>query len=212
MAKIRVAIFGIGNVASALVQGIYAKKLPGLWHAKVGGRTSNDIEVVAAYDIDNRKTGLPLSEALFQEPNVGARFVDVKQTKINVQTGILKDPPPANIAANVVSEQSILGSLKRIKPDIALNLIPSGLPKTSLAYALESLQAGISFVNCTPSLVAQKAEIQRKFRSAKLVIAGDDLMSQFGGTAMECDLLYQLLESILIYLGRTAVPLAIHRV
>lgn len=183
MAKIRVAIIGIGNVASALVQGIYAKKLPGLWHAKVGGHTFNDIEVVAAYDVDNRKTGVPLSEALFKEPNVGARFIDLKQTRISVQSGILKDPPPANIAANVVSEDSILESLKRIKPDIALNLIPSGLPKTSLAYASQCLQAGVSFVNCTPSVVAQKSEIQRKFRNARLVVAGDDLMSQFGGTA-----------------------------
>lgn len=183
MAKIRVAIIGVGNVASALVQGIYAKKLPGLWHSEVGGHSFNDIEVVAAYDVDNRKIGLSLTEAVFQEPNVSPRFASVKQLRVNVQKGILKDSPPTNIAANVESNDSIVELLEQSKAEIALNLIPSGLPKTSLAYAMQCLQAGVSFVNCSPSVVAQKAGIQRKFQNAKLVIAGDDLMSQFGGTA-----------------------------
>lgn len=183
MTKIKVALIGVGNVASVLVQGIYAKKIPGLWHAKVGGHSFKDIRVVAAFDIDKRKIGLTLSEALFQQPNVSPRFVSVAESKINVQKGILKDSPPANLAANVESADSIVQLLKQSNADIALNLIPSGLPKTSLAYASQCLEAGVSFVNCTPSVVAQKAEIQRKFRSAKLVVAGDDLMSQFGGTA-----------------------------
>lgn len=177
------AIIGVGNVASALVQGIYSKKLPGLWHAKIGGHAFRDIEVVAAYDIDKRKIGLSLSEAIFQNPNVGPRFVDVKLPNIKVLDGILSDQVPANLSDYVESHPSIVDSLKRSKAEIALNLIPSGMHRTSEAYASQCLQAGVSFVNCTPTVLAQKPAVQRKFRKARLIVVGDDLMSQFGGTA-----------------------------
>lgn len=183
MTKIRVAVIGVGNVASALVQGISARKIPGLWHQKVGGYTCKDIEVVAAFDIDKRKIGLSLSEALFKEPNVGPRFVDVPKSKIVVQKGVIRDSPPANIAASIDSSDSIVDDLIQSKADIALNLIPSGMPKSSVAYASQCLKAGVSFVNCTPTVVAQNPTTQRNFRRARLVVAGDDLMSQFGGTA-----------------------------
>ena len=177
------AVIGVGNVASALVQGIYAKKLPGLWHQRVGGYTCKDIEVVAAYDIDKRKIGVSLSDAIFKEPNVGPKFVDVPSLRVVVQSGIIQDQPPSYITPNEDSSNSIVDHLIQSKADIALNLIPSGMSKSSAAYASQCLKAGVSFVNCAPAVVAQNSVLQRKFRKAKLVIAGDDLMSQFGGTA-----------------------------
>lgn len=183
MPKIKVAIIGVGNVAGAFVQSAFAKKIPGLWHSRVGGYGFNDVEIVAAFDVDKRKIGLELSEAIFQSPNVGPRFSNVPKTKIVVETGILKDTPPTHLAENVSPAESIVKDLRESGATIALNLIPSGMPKTSVAYANQCLAAGVSFVNTTPSVVALKADLQKKFKKAKLVLAGDDMMSQFGGTA-----------------------------
>lgn len=183
MAKIRVAVVGVGNVSSALIQAIYSKRITGLWHQRVGGYEFNDIEVVSAYDVDRRKIGLTLSEGIMQQPNVGPRFVDIRKLNIEIMKGIINDTAPANISENLESTDSIVDSLKESKADIALNLIPSGMPRTSLSYAEQCLRAGVSLVNCTPSEIAQDRGIQAKFRRAKLIVAGDDLMSQFGGTA-----------------------------
>jgi myo-inositol-1-phosphate synthase len=181
--KIKIAIFGVGNVASALVQSVYAKKIPGLWHKRVGGRGFNEFEIVAAFDVDKRKIGQDLADAIFQPPNVGPKYSNVPKTKVTVKTGIVKDTPPKHIAENVVSTDSIVKDLRESGAVIALSLIPSGMPKTSLAYARQCLAAGVSFINTTPSVVAVKSDLQKKFKKAKLVLAGDDLMSQFGGTA-----------------------------
>jgi len=183
MPKIKVAIIGVGNVASALVQSTHSKKLPGLWRKRVGGYNFSDVEIVAAFDVDKRKIGLELSEAIFRAPNVGQKFAKVPSTKVVVKTGIVKDTPPAHIADSTVGTDTIVEHLKESGASIALNLIPSGMPKTSVAYAKQCVEAGVSFVNATPSLVATKADLQRKFKKAKLVLVGDDLMSQFGGTA-----------------------------
>ncbi|MGA2874828.1 MAG: hypothetical protein ABSE82_04720 [Nitrososphaerales archaeon] len=183
MPKIKVAILGVGNVASALVQSVYAKQIPGLWHKRVGGHAFSDVEIVAAFDVDKRKIGLELSDAIFQAPNVGPKFSKVPKTKIIVKTGILKDPPPRHLADSLVETDSIVKELKESGAVIALSLIPSGMHKTSVAYANQCLAAGVSFVNTTPSIVALKSDLRTKFQKAKLVLVGDDLMSQFGGTA-----------------------------
>ena len=183
MPKIKVAIIGVGNVASALVQSIHSRNIPGLWHKRVGGYNFKDVEIVAAYDVDKRKIGLELSEAIFQAPNVVPRFNKVPKTRVFVKTGIMKDSPPAHIANSVVGTDSIADDLKKSGAAIALSLIPSGMHKTSVGYANQCLAAGVSFVNATPSLVALKSDLQTKFKKAKLVLVGDDLMSQFGGTA-----------------------------
>jgi len=183
MPKLKVAIIGVGNVASALVQSIYAKKLPGLWHKRVGGYNFSDVEIVAAFDVDKRKIGLELAEAIFQAPNVGPKFANIPKTKVIVKTGVVKDTPPKHIAESTIGTNSIVEDLRKSGASIALNLIPSGMPKSSVAYARQCLDAGVSFVNATPSLVAIKGDLQKKFKKAKLVLVGDDLMSQFGGTA-----------------------------
>ncbi|MDG6907219.1 MAG: hypothetical protein JRN20_15705 [Nitrososphaerota archaeon] len=183
MQKIKIAIIGVGNVASAIVQSVYSGKILGLWHKHVGGYSVSDLSIVAAFDVDKRKIGLDLSEAIFQSPNVGPKFSRVPKTKITVKTGIVKDSPPAHIAENVLSDDSIVDELKKSGASLALCLIPSGMPKTAVAYAKQCLAAGVSFVNTTPSIVALKSDLQRGYKKAKLVLAGDDLMSQFGGTA-----------------------------
>ena len=106
--KIKVAILGVGNVASALVQSVFAKQIPGLWHKRVGGHNFNDVEIVAAFDVDKRKIGVELSDAIFQAPNVGPKFSKVPKTKIIVKTGILKDLPPPHLADNAVETDSIV--------------------------------------------------------------------------------------------------------
>lgn len=183
MAKIKVAIIGVGNVASALVQSVFSRNLKGLWHKRVGGFGSNDLEIVAAYDVDKRKVGLELSEAIHQSPNVGPKFVKMPKTGVLVKQGIIRDPEPAHLSGNIESTSSIVEDLKKSGARIALNLVPSGMQKTSGTYANQCLDAGVDFVNATPSLVSTKSAIQKKFKKAKLVVVGDDLMSQFGGTA-----------------------------
>ena len=183
MTKIKIAVIGVGNVASALVQSVLSRNLQGIWHKQIGGFGFNDLEIVAAYDIDKRKTGLELAEAIYQSPNVGPKFAKIPKTDVLVKQGIIRDPEPAHLSGNVNSTNSILEDLKMSGAQIALNLIPSGMQKTCTVYAKQCLDAGVDFVNATPSLVATKSDIQNKFKRAKLVVVGDDLMSQFGGTA-----------------------------
>jgi myo-inositol-1-phosphate synthase len=181
--RIKIALIGIGNVASAFVQACLQANLSGVWHNRVGGYRPQDVEIVAAFDVDKRKLDKELSEAIISPPNVGPRFAPIKKTKVIVEKGILKDVAPAYLTKNIESTGSIIDDLRDCHAEIAINLIPSGMPKTSVAYANECLKAGVSFVNTTPALVAVRPDLQKKFRTKKLVIVGDDLMSQFGGTA-----------------------------
>jgi myo-inositol-1-phosphate synthase len=181
--KIKVALLGVGNVASALVQSILMKHTPGLWHKTVGSYGLDDVEIVAAYDVDKRKIGLELSEAIFQKPNVGPKFSKLPKTRVIVKTGIIKDAPPPHIAENVVGTDSVAMDLKECGATIAICLIPSGMPKTALAYANQCVAVGVSFINATPSIVALRSDLRKKFKKAKVVLVGDDLMSQLGGTA-----------------------------
>ena len=166
-----------------LVQAAYAKRIEGVWHKRVGGYDVRDIEIVAAFDIDKRKNGVDLSQAIFQKPNVTPKLEDIAQSGIIVKAGIMKDEVPRHLEGSVESVNSIAKELKESGSSVALNLIPSGMPKTSLAYANECLKTGVSLINATPAKLATNTSLGKRFRSAKLVIAGDDLMSQFGATA-----------------------------
>ncbi|MEM3870349.1 MAG: inositol-3-phosphate synthase [Candidatus Korarchaeum sp.] len=191
MPKVRVAFVGVGNVTSAVVQGMhYYRSYPmaeGLWHPSVGGFTLEDIEVVAAFDVDERKVGKDLSEAIFSEPNSLARRVDVPRMGVEVRRGFLKDELNPHMASSLKvvcgSYQDFLEALESSGADVVVNSISSGLDETSKAYAMASREAGASFVNLTPSAVATDDEVERGFFESGLVVAGDDLMSQVGGTA-----------------------------
>jgi myo-inositol-1-phosphate synthase len=181
--KIKVAIVGVGNVASSFVQAVYAKKPSGVWHPSVGGFAPSDVEIVAAFDIDKNKVGKELSQAIFESPNVSPKFVTVPRTEVIVAAGVARPDVPAHIASGLMSSDSIVVPLKKSGAEIMLNLIPSGMQATSSAYANEALSAGVSFVNATPARIATDASLRQKFARAKLLVVGDDLMSQFGGTA-----------------------------
>ena len=186
--KIRVAIVGVGNAASALVQGIryYSEgDKPGLWHSSVGGHTISDIELVGAYDIDPKKVGLDVSQAIFEKPNVTPKYVDVKPLGIHVEAGLLGDEVPSSFNRSIrpiIRMEPVVDSLEEKKPDMILNLISSGSDSASRKYAEAALSAGCSFVNATPSPIASDKELATRYSRSGVILVGDDLMSQFGGT------------------------------
>jgi len=188
--RIRVAFIGIGNSVSATVQGIhYYASNPdsdGLWHPVVGGFGVDDLEIVAAFDIDSRKVGKDLSEAIYSEPNMVGRRFDVPKMGVIVERGILKDELNPHMASvlklDLGRDDEFLETLKESEPDVVVNAISSGLDATSSAYASISKEVGASFINLTPSPVATNPEIESAFSERGLIVAGDDLMSQIGGT------------------------------
>lgn len=193
MGKINVAIIGIGNAAAGLLQGLYlvnekGKDLEGLLHWNIGGYKPTDIEIVAAYDVDKRKVGKDLAEAIFTEPNNPTKITDVPKTGITVESGVLKDK--LGILSSQVIEpvekqqENIFDSLKSKNAEIIVNLISGFAINSSQYYAKQSAENKISFINCTPSLVAAHQEIANLFTEKGAVVVGDDLMSQIGSTAI----------------------------
>lgn len=187
MSEIRVALVGVGNVASTLVQGIqfYSNgKDEGLWHAVAGGYRASDIKIVSAFDIDSSKIGIDISEVIFKDK--ARKYVDVNNIGVEVRSGILSDdiPPHLKDIINVKSDSydNVLKAMKESKPDVVINLISSGMDNTSKKYAECALESNANFVNATPTQVT-KSELGEKFVNSKLLLIGDDLMSQFGGTA-----------------------------
>jgi myo-inositol-1-phosphate synthase len=176
-------LIGVGNVASVFVQSLFTRKVEGIWHPKIGGLKRENIELVAAFDVDKKKIGKDLSEAIFASPNVSPKFANVKNTGITVQPGILIDDIPKHISADAMGSDNFPDTLKESEADVAINLIPSGMQETSEEYAAAAVHSKCNFVNTTPATIATDKAISKKFASSKLVVAGDDLMSQFGGTA-----------------------------
>src|SRR3989475_2942903 len=194
--KVKVGIVGIGNSASTFIQGLRhygsRKTIEGLWHPRVGGLSVGDIEVVAAFDIDSRKVELDLSEAIFAKPNVRRKYLEVPKMGVEVQPGLSRGDLPPHLS----SEKLSLSTTERVSKDIAtsavpllLNLISCGTPRSSLDYANAAAEAGGSFVNCTPNTLVSRPTLAKKISKAKICLAGDDLMSQFGGTIFHKGLL-----------------------
>jgi myo-inositol-1-phosphate synthase len=181
--EIKVAIAGVGNVASAFVQAVYCKELKGAWHERIGGYETSMIKVVAAFDVDKRKVGKDLSEAIFSPPNVCPRYLVVPRTGIVVQPGIVNYEIPRHVTTEPVGAENFVDLLKRSGAEILLSLIPSGMPDTTFDYAEAALKAGCSFVNGSPAPAVSDNSLLHKFEAAKLLLIGDDILSQFGGTA-----------------------------
>ena len=181
--KIRVAILGVGNVASILMQALQAKRLDGVWHERLGNRSISDIEIVAAFDIDRNKVGNDLSDAIFAPPNVSPKLSEVRPTGIIVKPGLSGSDVPPHLADVAIGGRSVVDELKSSGTEIVLNLIPSGMQESSLRYCREAVSAGCDFINATPAKIASDPRISRRFEESKLLVVGDDLMSQFGGTA-----------------------------
>lgn len=177
--KIKIAIIGFGNVAATLVKGLefYKNSVEGLWHPKIGGLTLNDITVLAVFDIDSAKVGKKIGQITDHK----TFFSD-----ITIQPGIMLDAIPTHISQNgqvkSVNYDEFVKELKTTKPDFLVNLISSGLDKTSEKYSSAALDAGCSFFNATSAKTVTD-KTRKEFEAKGLIILGDDLMSQFGGTA-----------------------------
>lgn len=199
--KIRTIIIGIGNSASALIQGLeyYGDDdtRPGLWHRSIGDYSVSDIEIVGAYDIDVRKVGKDISDAMFSPPNMIKKYTDVRHLGIDVESGALNDqinPSLSNLIKHLEQPTGeIIDSIKEKDPDVVLNLISSGMDKSSDAYVSASLQSDASFINATTSPIASSESSASKFADKNLVVVGDDLMSQFGGTVFHKSILNLML-------------------
>ncbi|MEM2712890.1 MAG: hypothetical protein QXX18_07680, partial [Candidatus Jordarchaeales archaeon] len=192
MGRIKVAVVGVGNCCSALVQGVYAYKdhgeVVGLMHEVFGGYTLADIEFVAAFDVDARKVGRDLSEAIFVEPNCYDKVYNVPRTGVTVKMGEVKDGVGEYISEHVkVSEEKpvdVARELKDAGAEVVVNLIPTGGVEASRWYAEQALKAGCAFINATPAEIAVSSEWASRFQSAGLPLVGDDLMDQAGATVL----------------------------
>jgi myo-inositol-1-phosphate synthase len=204
MPKIKVALIGVGNCASALVQGLqnYCKSeekeqnFRGLRHPILGGLLPTDVEIVAAFDVDARKVGKDLAEAIFAKPNNTPKIANVSQTGVLVQKGSLFDGVGKS-AKNLVqiselADSDVFNVLKQSGTEIVVNLLPSGASEATTFYAEKALAAGCAFVNTTPNFLASDPKWAKKFADAGIPIVGDDLVDQVGSTALHRTLLQLL--------------------
>ena len=191
--KIRVAIIGVGNCASALVQGVEFYKdanedefVPGLMHVALGGYHVRDIEFVAAFDVNAAKVGQCLSEAIFAAPNNTYKFSDVPCNGVVVKRGPTLDGLGKYLQQTVPqsSEESVdvAAVLREARAEVVISYLPVGSEAATQFYAEQVLAAGCAFINCVPSFIASKAEWSRKFEEKNLPIIGDDIKSQVGAT------------------------------
>jgi myo-inositol-1-phosphate synthase len=196
--KIKVAIIGVGNCASSLIQGIHyyrdknAEDAIGLMHWDIGGYTPSDMEVVAAVDIDQRKVGRDVSEAIFAKPNCTHVFCDdIPHTGVKVVMGRVLDGVAPHMMEHdddhtfLVSEEKeadISDVLKQSGAEIVLNYLPVGSEKATRYYAECALEAEVAFINNMPVFIASDPEWSSRFRERGLPIVGDDIKAQIGAT------------------------------
>jgi myo-inositol-1-phosphate synthase len=201
--KTKIALIGVGNCASALIQGLqyYAKNSnqTGLRNPKLGGLTSADVAVVAAFDVDSRKVGKDLSEAIFAKPNNAPKVADVAKTGVVVQKGPLLDGEGESASGIVeiskAADADVVKVLKQSGAEIVINLLPSGAVKATAFYAEQALAAKCAFVNATPNFIASDKAWAKKFADAGVPLVGDDLVDQVGSTALHRTLLKLLSDS-----------------
>ena len=177
--QIKIAISGFGSVTSTLIKGLqfYKSSTEGLWHPKLAGYGITDVVVTGIYDIDPSKVGKKVSN-IISDYKVDSDLI--------IQPGISEDAGSHNFAqmggVKSASYEDVVSSLKKMNPDFLINLISSGMDKSGEKYAKAALEAGCSFFNATASKTVTE-QMHSAFRSKGLMILGDDLMSQFGGTA-----------------------------
>ena len=199
MKPIKVAIVGVGNCAKSLVEGVtfYSKNINetiGLIHFKVGGYSVSDIEFVVAFDIDDRKVGKPLHEALVAEPNRTMKLSELEPSKVIVKRGPTHDSLINENREYFIHESKkpsvdIVAELKASGAEIVLNYLPTGSDKAAFAYAEAALEAGCNFVNCMPTKLGRDKKWIERFIQKGLVLFGDDIKSQFGATVVNRALL-----------------------
>jgi len=200
MKEIKVAISGLGNCSSSLIQGIYYYKnvknddelVPGLMHNVVGPYKVGDIKVVAAFDIDARKVGKDVSEAIFALPNCTKTICkDIPKMGVKVQMGPVLDgvadhmknyPEERRFVVAKAKPVNVAAMLKKSKADVLINYMPVGSQEATEYYANAALKAGCAFVNCMPVFIVSDQKWAEKFEKAGLPCIGDDIKSQVGAT------------------------------
>ncbi|MSP79307.1 MAG: inositol-3-phosphate synthase [Dehalococcoidia bacterium] len=193
MGKINVAIIGVGNCATSLVQGVHlyrnAKEtefIPGLMHTMLGGYHPRDINFVAAFDIDKNKVGKDLSEAIMSPPNNTIKLCDVPNLGVKVERGMTHDGVGKYLSDVVIkapgATANIIGILKDRKVDVVINYLPVGSEMATKWYVEQILQAGCAMINCIPVFIARQPDWARRFQERGLPIIGDDIKSQVGAT------------------------------
>jgi myo-inositol-1-phosphate synthase len=191
--KVRVAIIGVGNCASSLVQGVHyyrnakvGDSVPGLMHVEMGGYHIRDIEFSAAFDVVKTKVGKDLSQAILAYPNNTIEFADVPRLNVRVHRGMTHDGLGTYLASVVEKAEGptddIVRILKQTKTDVVVNYLPVGSEMATKWYAEQVLEAGCAFVNCIPVFIASSDYWAGRFRERHLPIIGDDIKSQVGAT------------------------------
>lgn len=211
--SIRIAIVGIGNCASSLVQGLsfYREieddaEVPGLMNPILGEFRISDIEICAAFDINISKVGRDVADAIFAEPNNTAIFAEVPPTHVRVERGPTLDGLGPTLR-EIVQESDAPGCdvvriLRDARADILISYLPVGSEQAARFYAEQALEAGCAFINCMPAFIASREEWQQRFAQRGLPLIGDDIKSQLGATILH-RVLAKLFEDRGVRLDRT---------
>ena len=202
MNEIHVALIGVGNSASALIQGTQYYKdakeentVPGLMHVKFGGYHIRDIRFVAAFEVNKAKIGKDLSKAIFTEPNCVVKFADVPYLNVKVMPAPILDgvAPHMRETFNVYDDRSfnkadVVQVLKDTNAEVLVNYLPVGSHDAARFYAQAAMDAGCAFVNCMPEFIGSDSEWAKRFESAGVPVLGDDIKSQVGATILHRNL------------------------
>jgi myo-inositol-1-phosphate synthase len=190
---VNVAIIGVGNCASSFVQGVHyyrdadpAEHVPGLMHVDLGGYHVRDIKFTAAFDIDARKVGFDLSQAIYADPNNTWKICDVPTTGVKVERGMTHDGIGKYLQDVIVKAPGptadITGILRDTNTHVVVSYLPVGSEEATKWYVEQILRAGCGFVNCIPVFIGREPYWQERFRERGLPIVGDDIKSQVGAT------------------------------
>ncbi|MEA1925168.1 MAG: inositol-3-phosphate synthase [Candidatus Altiarchaeota archaeon] len=193
--KINVALVGVGNCASSIVQGVEYYKdvdgndplIPGLMHNVISGYKLSHIKFVAAFDVDSKKVGKDLSEAVFSQPNCTQKFSDVPKQDVEVKKGPVLDGVAETTREKFTVDVKqkpvdVATHLKETKPDVLVSYLPVGSEEATRHYARECLEAGVAFINAIPVFIASDPGWAKKFEEKKVPTVGDDIKSQLGAT------------------------------
>jgi myo-inositol-1-phosphate synthase len=213
VSEVRIAIVGVGNCASSLVQGLHYYRdadpsgdVPGLMHVELGGYHVRDVRVVAAFDVDGKKVGKDVAEAIWSEPNNTIRFADVPRTGVTVSRGRTLDGLGEyyreTIEESEELEADVVQVLREARADVLVSYLPVGSEEAARFYATCALEAGVAFVNCLPVFIASDPPWAKRFADAGIPIVGDDIKSQVGATITH-RMLTKLFEDRGAHLDRT---------
>jgi len=193
MGTINVAVIGVGNCASSLVQGVHYYKdakedafVPGLMHVNLGGYHIADINFVAAFDVDKNKVGCDLAKAIFAKPNNTIKLCDVPKTGVQVERGMTHDGLGKYLSQIITKAPgptaNIVDILKKTEADVVISYLPVGSEEATKWYVEQVLTAGCGFINCIPVFIAREPYWQNRFAERRLPLIGDDIKSQVGAT------------------------------